>query len=155
MIDPKTFRNLQTIAMRNVEREGVDFFYRRVCRWYSKNFYTPLHEVEDLPWKQILIAYFEEKFYEMYNSSSEEVLQEYERQRDLLTMTEDELVEYFQAEREEEQKLADWEQELIDQVQKQEEAKKEAKQEEALPGMMDIPESFSLDGIDDDGGSDL
>jgi hypothetical protein len=145
--------------MCNVEREGVDFFYRRVCRWYSKSFHTPLHEVEQLPWKNILLAYFEERFYEMYNSPSEEVLQQYEQQREMLTMTEDELVEYFEAERDEEQQLANWEQELIEQVQKQDEAKKQAQQDQLLntdlPGLADIPESFSLDGIDDIDGNDL
>ena len=35
------------------------FFERKIRRWYSKNFYTPLHEVLKLPWLFILRNYYE------------------------------------------------------------------------------------------------
>lgn len=35
------------------------YIYRKICRWYSTNFATPLHKVYKLPVQQILINYYE------------------------------------------------------------------------------------------------
>ena len=35
---------------------------RRIFRWYSKNFSTPLHEVADLPLEDVLQAYYEDTY---------------------------------------------------------------------------------------------
>jgi hypothetical protein len=36
-----------------------DFFERKIMRWYSKAFSTPLHEVYNLPWLFVLQHYYE------------------------------------------------------------------------------------------------
>lgn len=45
-------------------RPSDEYDYRRVCRWYSERFHTPLHAVFDLPvdfvWQQYFEVYFEQ-----------------------------------------------------------------------------------------------
>jgi uncharacterized protein (DUF885 family) len=41
-------------------RPDGDARYRSICRWYSKTFFTPLHEVYDLPPEEVLEAHYEE-----------------------------------------------------------------------------------------------
>ncbi len=48
--------------MRAVLKPDGEFLLRRMYRWYSKTFSTPLHEVEDLPVADILTAYYEETY---------------------------------------------------------------------------------------------
>ena len=52
-------RAMQQIALAAVLSPDVDAVYRRIYRWYSKNFHTPLHEVMKLSEHDVLLAYFE------------------------------------------------------------------------------------------------
>jgi hypothetical protein len=69
------FRNLQLIALRaaasarpefadKLEPDG-DYFLRKVFRWYSKEFSTPLHQVLELPLDDVLVNYWESQYEEM------------------------------------------------------------------------------------------
>jgi hypothetical protein len=43
-------------------------FYRRVARWYSTTFHTPLHLVNTIPWEELLTHYYESHYEQMpYN----------------------------------------------------------------------------------------
>lgn len=53
-----------------------DFYMRRLARWYSRTFSTPLHEVEQLPTFLIMRAWAEEHY-----ESMEEEERETERQK--------------------------------------------------------------------------
>lgn len=60
------FEAVRVIALRNVVKENnPDYFMRRVYRWYSKTFHTPLHVVDELPPEFILQHYWEEHFEDM------------------------------------------------------------------------------------------
>ncbi len=59
MIDIKL---LKEIALANVSDPDSAYFYRYVCRWYSKTFHTPLHLTYGLPSQDIFMAYFEEGY---------------------------------------------------------------------------------------------
>ncbi len=59
MIDLK---ELKEIALANVSDPTTEYFYRYMCRWYSKTFHTPLHVVFTLPPQEIALAYFEEGY---------------------------------------------------------------------------------------------
>ncbi len=48
-----------------IESQDFLYHYRRVCRWYSKTFFTPLHEVEELPMDYVLQQFFETQFEDM------------------------------------------------------------------------------------------
>lgn len=43
-------------------------FYRRVARWYSMTFHTPLKLVNSIPWDELLTHYYESHYEQMpYN----------------------------------------------------------------------------------------
>jgi primosomal protein N' len=84
---------LKQIALANVASPTSEYYYRMICRWYSKTFHTPLHVVFTLPIQDIFLAYFEEgyemmdeekKFEEMirvidpdFDAKEEEAIQEF------------------------------------------------------------------------------
>jgi hypothetical protein len=49
-----------------------EYYLRRIFRWYSKTFATPLHEVEELPLSDVLQHYWEEHYEDMAKDSSSE-----------------------------------------------------------------------------------
>jgi pterin-4a-carbinolamine dehydratase len=50
---------IQAIALKAVINEEPAFLFRRVLRWYSTTFHTPLHVAEDLPLDYVLGHFFE------------------------------------------------------------------------------------------------
>lgn len=52
-------------ALRAVLRPDDAYHLRVVMRWYSKTFFTPLREVEELPLEEIWQAYYEEQYANM------------------------------------------------------------------------------------------
>lgn len=61
--------------MLGVVRETHDSWLRHVMRWYSHNFHTPLHQVQDLPLEDILTAYYEHTFEQMEEDDRAEYLE--------------------------------------------------------------------------------
>ena len=55
------YRAEQLKALQAVLIGSEAYFYRRVCRWYSNEFHTPLKDVEILPYEHILQHYYENK----------------------------------------------------------------------------------------------
>lgn len=49
-------------ALRAVWKPDTDAIIRRICRWYSKEYHTPLADVPDLPLDDILQAWFESNY---------------------------------------------------------------------------------------------
>ncbi len=74
------YQAIRLRAMRSVMRPDREFLIRKVLRWYSKTFFTPIAEVEEIPLEDVFQAYYEE----MYEDMSEEDL-EAERQELLIT----------------------------------------------------------------------
>lgn len=78
-------RALRLVALRNVlipDKADEDYGIRRIMRWYSKTFHTPLHVVEDLPLDDILLAYWEEHYEELSDAEL------YQHKEDLFTTEE-------------------------------------------------------------------
>ena len=83
MISGQDIKNIQLLALEAVEDPDADATRRRICRWYSKEFSTPLHFVEnDLPFADVLRHYLESNFLEMYRNESEEGQRAYAAMRD-------------------------------------------------------------------------
>lgn len=61
------FRALRTLALADVTRDppAPSYALRRIFRWYSSKFATPLHLVDDLPLHDVLQHYYEAHFEEM------------------------------------------------------------------------------------------
>src|ERR1035437_6376083 len=65
---------IKTIALRDVLLETSDYRIREICRWYSREFSTPLPTVEaDVPLLILLQHYFENQF---SNMTAEEIDEE-------------------------------------------------------------------------------
>lgn len=81
-------------------------FFRKVCRWYSNSFHTPLHEVmqcKAVQWDEILLHYYEEQMEDLpFNTLYDIACQEYIPE--LAEQYEKENEEYAQALVEEQQK---------------------------------------------------
>jgi len=63
---------IKTKALRAVVKPDMAASLRKVFRWYSEKFATPLHMVERLPLEDILTAYFED----MYSNMEEPLLEQ-------------------------------------------------------------------------------
>jgi hypothetical protein len=61
------YRSLRILALAEVVRDDASSQYslRRVMRWYSKAFHTPLHVVEELPLHDVLMHYYESHYEEL------------------------------------------------------------------------------------------
>lgn len=60
--------DLRILALRNAARPELapgEYRVRRVQRWYSKTFHVPLPDVADLPWEDVLLAWYESHYEEM------------------------------------------------------------------------------------------
>ena len=71
-------------ALRDVLRPNEGYLLRKIARWYSKAFCTPLHAVFEIPLEDVLQAYFEERAERMTDEDREEerlLLVETEAQR--------------------------------------------------------------------------
>jgi hypothetical protein len=62
---------LQLSAMEAVVRPSRESFERYVCRWYSREFSTPLQEVLGIPLEEILQAYYEDNYEKMTEEDRE------------------------------------------------------------------------------------
>lgn len=70
-MDGKWFRSIMLLSLDAIENPTIQDTYRRICRWYSKNFNTPLHDVEGLDPEFVLRAYWEDYIYEMAEKASD------------------------------------------------------------------------------------
>lgn len=83
-------RALRILALKEAlsPEPSHDYFIRKVFRWYSKTFSTPLHQVYDLPLFDVLQAYYEESY---ANLAEEKDTPEFHEQLSNLSKTEAEL----------------------------------------------------------------
>lgn len=99
MIDAKLLDSIQILAIAALEEPNAEDFYRKICRWYSREFSTPLMAVEDIDPVYVLQHYFEDVFDNLRKGSNEGVLS-YEKIKAQLL---------FPGEiQEEEEKIEDW-----------------------------------------------
>jgi hypothetical protein len=56
------FEAIRVQALLDVMDGGFEYHWRRICRWYSTTFHTPLIEVDGLPIEHILQNFFEHAF---------------------------------------------------------------------------------------------
>lgn len=56
------YEALQTQAICDILSQSDLYFFRKVCRWYSQKFHTPLHQVLSgnvVGWDEVLLHYYE------------------------------------------------------------------------------------------------
>lgn len=126
--EPLNFFNaMRTIALRDVLVGSSEYELRKILRWYSTTFRTPLHEVYDLPLEFVLQHFYEAKYEDMDPDDREE-------ERKLLILTPDErrAKERIEDQERYEQHQFEQEAEAIAKKQEEEEAKKAAKGEKLV-----------------------
>lgn len=70
---------VQILAMEAVLSDTDEYRMRDICRWYSGEFSTPLHIVEDLPFEYVLQHYYEAVYAKMqlhYRTEAAKLLSE-------------------------------------------------------------------------------
>lgn len=67
-------KSLEVLAYQEAlsDKPSVEFSFRKLFRWYSKEFYTPLHIVETLPIFDILQHYYEAQAVALAESKNDE-----------------------------------------------------------------------------------
>ena len=75
------YQALQIKAIFGMLNKTDIYFFRKICRWYSEKFNTPLHEVmkgDIITWDEVLLHYYESQFEEIgYNNVYELACEEY------------------------------------------------------------------------------
>ena len=84
MIDAELIKAIQILALRAVEDPNDEDSYAKICRWYSKEFSTPLHEVETLDPVYVLTHFFQSRFVDLYSGSDQDAAQYDEERANLL-----------------------------------------------------------------------
>lgn len=70
------YEAIKAKALHSVLKPNTDYHLRRIFRWYSKTFHTPLQEVFDIPIEYVLQEYFEERYENMEDHELDLILQE-------------------------------------------------------------------------------
>jgi hypothetical protein len=110
-MDARTLRNIQILALDAVENPDFDAFYRRITRWYSEKFSTPLPEVMDLDPIHVFQTYYEERFSAVYVPGDERAMEEYQRIKNAVCFPDE--VAAMEAEDD------DWEQQMLKDIESQ------------------------------------
>ena len=85
------YEKIQTEAIFNVLNKTDLYFFRKICRWYSKTFSTLLKYGLDgkiIQWDEILLHYYESQmenmeYNQVYNIAVEEYLPELSDEREI------------------------------------------------------------------------
>ena len=119
MIDNELLKAIQIIAMDGIDRDTSDQWYKHLCRWYSRQFHTPLPQVLDLSHEEVVRTYFEDTLYGIKHGDSDKANEIWAELKLDVTTTEDQR---------EQARLEDdaWADEMLAKI-KAEEVKKKAK----------------------------
>lgn len=72
MITQEELLVIKNTAIANVKNPTFESWYRSICRWFSREFNTPLKTVLDYSYEFVLQNYYEEQFHKLANGSDEE-----------------------------------------------------------------------------------
>lgn len=72
MLKPDVLRALRVIALAEADDLSYDGWYKYICRWYSREFHTPLPQVESMPEEIVLKTYYEDVFWRLANGTEEQ-----------------------------------------------------------------------------------
>lgn len=68
--------DVRLLALHNVLKGNPEYYHRRICRWYSEKFATPLEHVYDIPNDDIYLHYFECYFEGLNEAERQEEVKE-------------------------------------------------------------------------------
>jgi hypothetical protein len=59
---PDLYKSVQILAAHAVKTGTAEYFERYLMRWFSKTFHTPYHLVQEMPFEDVLQAFYEERY---------------------------------------------------------------------------------------------
>jgi hypothetical protein len=142
-VDAEFIRALKILAIKSVKNPDFDAAYRKICRWYSREFSTPLESVYNLPEETVLQTFFEDYYDEM--SKDKERAQE-------LDVIIQQLAKNEEEQDAEEMEDEAWVQEMRREIEAEEEAQKQRQsqknqaKEQVSPNLKieEFPESIEI-----------
>lgn len=147
---------MQILALAATESMDWEHEYRRICRWYSTTFFTPLYDVEmNLPEEYVIRHYFEHTLKTLYDKGqdpdSAAKREDWLKVREnILCLMDDKVKDQVdQRDNEDDTYVEELRQQILkEEKEAKEKAKKvESKQEfEAIPPNLDDEVEFSLSG---------
>lgn len=75
----ENINNIRILSLRSAVENDFETWYSSICRWYSRNFYTPLDKVEEMAPEVVLKVYYDDTYFKLASATDEEskkVLQE-------------------------------------------------------------------------------
>ena len=78
MITGDLIEALKILSLAEVDSQSYIAWYKSTCRWYSREFHTPLSEVLEMSEEEVIQTYFDDKFYELRNSNTEQAQEAFE-----------------------------------------------------------------------------
>jgi hypothetical protein len=141
------YKSIKLISLRNILFPTPEYRLRQIFRWYSKTFFTPLHEVPELPLEEILVAYFESVFEDMEE-------EEINKEKSLLLESEEDKYKRLMEEEQEEISIRKFTTEAAKKdLQKQNKKKKDKiikTEPEVKPKLINNPEEVRIEFVDTD-----
>jgi hypothetical protein len=87
---PQMLQDIQILAAKAAIDPNFEDWYRRICRWYSKECTTPLHVVMGMDEEEVIKVYFEDFYYQLSQRTDDNGKAAFEAAVDqLLTKPED------------------------------------------------------------------
>jgi len=117
---------LELLAVKSTSLRDPEYFYRKVCRYYSEKFHTPLIEVYSLPWAFVFTNYIEH------------IIETNNTQKEIEQIAID--ICYPEKAEKEEESLQKW----IEKVEKEEEEKRQQKLQEKEKEEVKEEESINM-----------
>lgn len=77
-MDVDILKSIRILALYETEVESIEAWYKSICRWYSREFHTPLSEVMEMTEEEVIRIYYEDVFYRLKTSNSEEDQTQYD-----------------------------------------------------------------------------
>jgi hypothetical protein len=71
MSTPEVINALRLIALQGADENSPDAWYKSKCRWYSREFHTPLEEVFNLPIEKVLTTFFEDLYWSLAHGNDQ------------------------------------------------------------------------------------
>ena len=138
-------RDIQIMALAAVDDPSWTSQFRGICRWYSKEFSTPLHYVEEnLTQYHVLRHYYEDSFKKLSESQDDAQIERYEEIKNGIINPGEFEAEVSQREEEDDA----WADQMIEDIKRDEE--KRAKDKVIKTKAVDSAESLNNPNIEDD-----
>jgi len=75
-------RALRILSLHGADERTYEAWYKSICRWYSKEFHTPLSQVMEMSEEEVVQVYFDDRYWTMAGSDSEDTQKAYKELKD-------------------------------------------------------------------------